>query len=271
MMERLIANRAALHTRMYTFTSITGVKQGGDQMRWAWTSPGDGRKLRRAEFRHRVPHPVAGAGRGPRAEAPADEQPVSLDLHAAEGATAQSVIRLLTTRAGIRMTPTRDGKVRRRSAWRGHRRLVDSLCLAGGMALQTGIVIGPGDEESDPLVTFDLGSGDSPASGFLGPADRRGTRADPLEVDAGPGRYAARVAGPSSDWHHPDRAVLRPPAARRGSAWDSLLRGVNLLKNAMAVAAVPVRCSSSPPRAEHVRPPRWTASRFRRVIIAACA
>ena len=35
MMERLIANRAALHTRMYTFTSVTGVKQGGDQMRWA--------------------------------------------------------------------------------------------------------------------------------------------------------------------------------------------------------------------------------------------
>ena len=35
MMERLIANRAALHTRMYTFTSISGIKQGGDQMRWS--------------------------------------------------------------------------------------------------------------------------------------------------------------------------------------------------------------------------------------------
>ena len=83
MMERLIANRAALHTRMYTFTSITGSNRRRPDAVGHGHRPVYGRQLRRAELGHRVPHPVARAGRGPGAQAPADEQPVPPDLHAA--------------------------------------------------------------------------------------------------------------------------------------------------------------------------------------------
>ena len=112
MMERLIANRAALHTRMYTFTSISGIKQGGDQMRWSMdigrVTGGSYDGLSSAiGFRTQLPELAEDLGRKHRLMS----NQYLLTYTPPEGATAQSVIRLLTTRAGVRMTPTRDGKI----------------------------------------------------------------------------------------------------------------------------------------------------------------
>ena len=112
MMERLIANRAALHTRMYTFTSVTGVKQGGDQMRWAMdigrVTAGSYDGLSSAiGFRTQLPELAEDLGRKHRLMS----NQYLLTYTPPENATAQSEVRLLTTRAGIRMTPTRDGKI----------------------------------------------------------------------------------------------------------------------------------------------------------------
>ncbi len=112
MMERLIANRAALHTRMYTFTSITGVKQGGDQMRWGMdigrVTGGSYEGLSAAVgFRSQLQALGEDLGRKHRLMS----NQYLLTYTPPEGATPQSVVRLLTTRAGVRMTPTRDGKV----------------------------------------------------------------------------------------------------------------------------------------------------------------
>ncbi len=112
MMERLIANRAALHTRMYTFTSVTGVKQGGDQMRWAMdigrVTAGSYDGLSSAiGFRTQLPELAEDLGRKHRLMS----NQYLLTYTPPENATAQSVVRLLTTRAGVRMTPTRDGKI----------------------------------------------------------------------------------------------------------------------------------------------------------------
>ena len=112
MMERLIANRAALHTKMYTFTSITGVKQGGDQMRWGMdigrVTGGSFEGLSAAVgFRSQLEELGQDLGRKHRLMS----NQYLLTYPPPEGATAQSVIRLLTTRAGVRMTPTRDGKL----------------------------------------------------------------------------------------------------------------------------------------------------------------
>lgn len=112
MMERLIANRAALHTRMYTFTSVTGVKQGGDQMRWAMdigrVTAGSYEGLSAAVgFRTRLQALAEDLGRKHRLMS----NQYLLTYTPPDGATAESVVSLLTTRAGIRMTPTRDGKL----------------------------------------------------------------------------------------------------------------------------------------------------------------
>ena len=112
MMERLMANRAAVHTRMYTFTSVTGVKQGGDQMRWAMdigrVTAGSYEGLSAAVgFRTLLPQLAEDLGRKHRLMS----NQYLLTYTPPEDATAESVVRLLTTRAGIRMTPTRDGKV----------------------------------------------------------------------------------------------------------------------------------------------------------------
>ena len=112
MMERLMANRAALHTRMYTFTSVTGVKQGGDQMRWAMdigrVTAGSYEGLSAAVgFRTQLPALAEDLGRKHRLMS----SQYLLTYTPPEGATAESVVSLLTTRAGIRMTPTRDGKL----------------------------------------------------------------------------------------------------------------------------------------------------------------
>ena len=112
MMERLIANRAALHTKMYTFTSVTGVKQGGDQMRWAMdigrVTAGSYEGLSAAVgFRTQLEALAEDLGRKHRLMS----NQYLLTYTPPEGATAESVVSLLTTRAGIRMTPTRDGKL----------------------------------------------------------------------------------------------------------------------------------------------------------------
>ena len=112
MMERLIANRAALHTRMYTFTSVTGVKQGGDQMRWGmdigrYTGGSFDGLSSAIGFRTQLPELAEDLGRKHRLMS----NQYLLTYTPPENATAESVVRLLTTRAGVRMTPTRDGKI----------------------------------------------------------------------------------------------------------------------------------------------------------------
>ncbi len=112
MMERLIANSAALHTRMYTFTSITGVKQGGDQMRWGMdigrATGGSYEGLSSAlGFRTLLPRLAEDLARKHRLVS----NQYRLTYEPPAGATAQSVIRVLTSRPGINMVATRNGNV----------------------------------------------------------------------------------------------------------------------------------------------------------------
>ena len=97
---------------MYTFTSVTGVKQGGDQMRWAMdigrVTAGSYDGLSSAiGFRTQLPDLAEDLGRKHRLMS----NQYRLTYTPPENANAQSEVRLLTTRAGIRMTPTRDGKI----------------------------------------------------------------------------------------------------------------------------------------------------------------
>lgn len=113
MMERLIADGAAVHTRIYTFTSISGVKQGGDQMRWGMdigrATGGSYEGLSSAiGFRTLLPELAGDLARRHRLVS----SQYRLTYEPPAGATAESVIRVLTTRADIRMVPTRDGNVR---------------------------------------------------------------------------------------------------------------------------------------------------------------
>ena len=112
MMERLMDNSATLHTRMYTFTSVTGVKQGGDQMRWGMDigqiTGGSYEGLSSAlGFRTQLPELAEEIARKHRLVS--NQYRITYDPP--EGANEQSAIQILTTRADINMVATRDGNV----------------------------------------------------------------------------------------------------------------------------------------------------------------
>lgn len=112
MMERLMDNSATLHTRMYTFTSVTGVKQGGDQMRWGMDigqiTGGSYEGLSSAlGFRTQLPDLAGEIARKHRLVS--NQYRITYDPP--EGANEQSAIQILTTRADINMVATRDGNV----------------------------------------------------------------------------------------------------------------------------------------------------------------
>ena len=112
MMERLFANRAVVHTRMFTLTSVSGVKMGGNQIRWAMdigeATRGSYEGLSSPNgYRTLLPQLAEDIARKHRLVS----NQYRVTYVPPEGATDQSVIRLLTTRAGISMTLTRDGNV----------------------------------------------------------------------------------------------------------------------------------------------------------------
>ena len=112
MMERLFANKAVVHTRMFTISSISGVKQGGDQIRWGIdigeATRGSYEALSTANgFRRLLPQLAEDIARRHRLVS----TQYRLTYEPPEGATDQSLIRMLTTRAGMAMILTRDGNV----------------------------------------------------------------------------------------------------------------------------------------------------------------
>ena len=112
MMERLFANSAVVHTRLFTISSISGAKQGGDQIRWGIdigeATRGSYQGLSSPNgFRTLLPQLAEDIARKHRLVS----NQYRLTYEPPEGATDQSLIRLLTTRAGIMMTLTRDGNV----------------------------------------------------------------------------------------------------------------------------------------------------------------
>ena len=112
MMERLMDNSATLHTRMYTFTSITGVKQGGDQMRWGMDigqiTGGSYEGLSSAlGFRTQLPELAEEVARKHRLVS----NQYRITYEPPEGASDQSAIQVLTSRQDVNMVATRDGNV----------------------------------------------------------------------------------------------------------------------------------------------------------------
>ena len=112
MMERLMDNSATLHTRMYTFTSITGVKQGGDQMRWGMDigqiTGGSYEGLSSAlGFRTQLPELAEDVARKHRLVS----NQYRITYEPPEGASDQSAIQVLTSRQDVNMVATRDGNV----------------------------------------------------------------------------------------------------------------------------------------------------------------
>ena len=112
MMERLFANRAVVHTRMFTLTSVSGVKMGGNQIRWAMdigeATRGSYEGLSSPNgYRTLLPQLAEDIARKHRLVS----TQYRLTYEPPEGATDQSLIRMLTTRAGVAMILTRDGNV----------------------------------------------------------------------------------------------------------------------------------------------------------------
>jgi hypothetical protein len=112
MMERLMANSATLHTRLYAFTSVSGVKQGGDQARWGMdigkATGGSYEGLSTAiGFRTLLPQLAEDLARKHRLVS----SQYRLTYEPPEGANAQPVIRVLTSRRNINMVATFDGNL----------------------------------------------------------------------------------------------------------------------------------------------------------------
>jgi len=113
MMQRLLANSATIHTRLYTFTSVSGVKQGGDQARWGMDigkyTGGSYEGLATAiGFRSQLPQLAEDLGRKHRVVS----SQYRLTYDPPDGASADPVIRVLTSRRNINMVATVDGNVR---------------------------------------------------------------------------------------------------------------------------------------------------------------
>ena len=108
MMERLLANRATVHTMMFTHPSVSGTPQ----MRWgidiAEATGGGYRGLSAATgFRTLLRQLAEDLARRHRLVS----NQYRLTYALPEGASGQPAVRLLTTRPGVNMMPTRDGKV----------------------------------------------------------------------------------------------------------------------------------------------------------------
>ena len=112
MMQRLFDNSVTVHTRLLSGSSITGVKQGGDQIRWGTdigeATGGTYQGLVSANgFRTLLPELAEAIGRKHRLVS--NQYRVTYALP--EGISEQPSIRILTTRPLINMVPTRDGNV----------------------------------------------------------------------------------------------------------------------------------------------------------------
>lgn len=108
MMERLLANRATVHTMMFTHPAVSGTPQ----MRWgidiAEATGGGYRGLSSANgFRTLLPQLAEDIARKHRLMS----NQYRLTYLPPEGVSERPSVRVLTTRTGINMTPTRDGKV----------------------------------------------------------------------------------------------------------------------------------------------------------------
>jgi hypothetical protein len=112
MMERLFADRATLHTRMFTNTPVSGVQQGGAQTRWA-IDIGDATRGSYAGlsspngYRTLLPQLAEDIARKHRLVS----TQYRLTYAVPARASGQSGVRILTSRAGIRMTATPDGNL----------------------------------------------------------------------------------------------------------------------------------------------------------------
>ena len=112
MWDRLIANNAVVHTRMVTVPSVTGVKQGGDQIRWAIdigeATGGSYQGLSAPNgFRSLLPQLAEELTRKHRLVS----NQYRLTFALPEDASEQSALRILTTRPDVTMIPTHDGNV----------------------------------------------------------------------------------------------------------------------------------------------------------------
>ena len=113
MMERLFANTAIVHTRLFTHTSVSGVKQGGGQIRWGIdigeATGGSYQGLSSPNgYRTLLPQLAEDLARKHRLVS----NQYRLTYAPPEGASDQPAIRVLTTRGGVNMIPTRDGNIR---------------------------------------------------------------------------------------------------------------------------------------------------------------
>ena len=112
MMERLFANKAIVHTRLFTHSSVSSVKQGGGQMRWGIdigeATGGSYTGLSIANgFRALLPQLAEDLARKHRLVS----NQYRLTYAPPEGASDQSSVRVLTSRTGLTMVLTRDGNV----------------------------------------------------------------------------------------------------------------------------------------------------------------
>ena len=112
MMQRLFANSATLHTRLLSGSSITGVKQGGDQIRWGTdigeATGGTYQGLVSANgYRTLLPELAEAIGR--KHNVVSNQYRVT--YAPPDGISEQPSVRILTTRAGVNMAPTLDGNV----------------------------------------------------------------------------------------------------------------------------------------------------------------
>ena len=108
MMERLLASSATVHTMMFTHSAISGAPQ----MRWgidiAEATGGGYRGLSSANgFRTLLPQLAEDIARKHRLMS----NQFRLTYRPPEGISERPSVRVLTTRTGINMVPTRDGKV----------------------------------------------------------------------------------------------------------------------------------------------------------------
>ena len=112
MMQRIVANNVTLHTRLYTFTSVSGVKQGGDQARWGMDigkfTGGSYEGLSTAiGFRTLLPQLAEDLARKHRLVS----SQYRLTYDPPEGASPEAPIRVLTTRPNIHMAATASGNL----------------------------------------------------------------------------------------------------------------------------------------------------------------
>ena len=113
MIVRLYANKAIVHTRMFTVTSATGVNQDGAQMRWArdiGNMTGGSYQGLSSPDGYRVLLPQLAEDLARKHRLVSNQYRVTYALP--DGAFNQWKIKVLSTRAGVKMVTTLDGNVR---------------------------------------------------------------------------------------------------------------------------------------------------------------